>query len=129
LPVAEVALKYKQLWTVESIFRTMKSLLDTRPIYDKRDETIRGSCSFLALVLRKELQDRLDRAPGDRIEWADAIRDIGHLSEVEIERGSSRFILRGPPRGVAARVFQAVGVALPPTLRRLPGASAGGGPE
>ena len=39
----------------------MKSLLQTRPIFHKRDETIRGHvfCSFLALVLRKELEDRL----------------------------------------------------------------------
>ncbi|MFN0169554.1 MAG: IS1634 family transposase, partial [Bryobacteraceae bacterium] len=48
----EVALKYKQLWMVEDIFRSMKSLLETRPIYHKRDETIRGHvfCTFLALV-------------------------------------------------------------------------------
>ena len=57
----QVALKYKQLWTVEAIFRTMKSQLHTRPIFHKCDDTIRGHvfCSFLALVLRKALQDRL----------------------------------------------------------------------
>jgi len=37
-----VALKYKQLWMVEDVFRSMKSLLDTRPIFHKCDETIRG---------------------------------------------------------------------------------------
>ena len=58
LPSAEVALKYKQLWMVEQLFRSMKSVLETRPIYHKCDETIRGHvfCSFMALVLRKELQ-------------------------------------------------------------------------
>ena len=52
---ADVALKYKQLWMVESIFRSAKSLLETRPIYHKVDDTIRGHvfCSFLALVLAK----------------------------------------------------------------------------
>ena len=61
LPTAEVALKYKQLWMVEDIFRSAKTLLQTRPIYHKCDETILGRvfCSFVALVLRKELQDRL----------------------------------------------------------------------
>ena len=55
LPTHEVALKYKQLWMVEAVFRSMKSLLDTRPIFHKCDETIRGHvfCSFLALLLRK----------------------------------------------------------------------------
>lgn len=42
--------------------RTLKSVLETRPIFHKRDETIRGHvfCSFLALVVRKELEDRLE---------------------------------------------------------------------
>ena len=46
---------------VEGLFRSMKSILETRPIYQQCDETIRGhvSCSFLALVLLKELQARL----------------------------------------------------------------------
>ncbi|MHB1795340.1 MAG: IS1634 family transposase, partial [Acidobacteriaceae bacterium] len=68
---AEVALKYKQLWRVEDVFRSMKSLLDTRPIYHKCDETIRGHafCSFMALLLRKELEDRLARK-GWKLEWA-----------------------------------------------------------
>jgi transposase len=58
LAAGEVAVKYKQLWMVEDILRSMKSLLETRPIYHKCDETIRGHvfCSFLALILRKELQ-------------------------------------------------------------------------
>jgi transposase len=43
-----VALKYKELWQVEQVFRDMKSVLDTRPIFHKLDETIRGHvfCSF-----------------------------------------------------------------------------------
>ena len=67
---AEVALRYRDLWMVEAIFRTMKSLLETRPIYHRCDETIRGHvfCSFLALVLRKALQDRL-AAHGLAAEW------------------------------------------------------------
>src|SRR6266436_7988799 len=36
-----VAHVYKNLWTVEAIFRTTKSILETRPIYHKRDTTIR----------------------------------------------------------------------------------------
>ena len=56
LSAKAAALKYKQLWMVESIFRSMKSLLETRPIFHKCNATIRGHvfCSFLALLLRKE---------------------------------------------------------------------------
>ena len=61
LSAEEVALKYTQLWQVEALFRATKSLLDTRPIFHQRDETIRGHvfCSFLALILRKALLERL----------------------------------------------------------------------
>ena len=52
-------LQYKKLpWLVEHWFRSCKTLLETRPIYHRCDETIRGHvfCSFLALLLRYELQ-------------------------------------------------------------------------
>jgi transposase len=116
----EVALKYKQLLEVEQLFRSAKSVLETRPVYHKCDETIRGHvfCSFLALVLMKELHDRLE-AKGLKLEWADIIRDLNRLQEVEIEQDRKRFVLRTQTQGTCGKVFQAVGVALPPTLRQL----------
>ena len=118
LPAAEVALKYKQLWMVEDVFRSMKSLLDTRPIFHKCDETIRGHvfCSFLALLLRKELQDRL-AGPDGRVEWADVIRDLDNFVEMEITFGGKGYLFRGPAKGSVGKVFQSCGVALPPTVR------------
>ena len=63
IDAAEVALQYKRLWMVEQWFRSCKSLIHTRPIYHHHDATIRGHvfCSFLALVLRQELQTRLEK--------------------------------------------------------------------
>ena len=124
LAPADVALKYKQLWMVEDIFRTAKTLLETRPIFHKCDETIRGHvfCSFLALLLRKELQDRLE-AKGHNVEWADLLRDLEQLEEVEVAHGGQRFLLRTEAKGCCGKVFQAAGVALPPTVRRLATAS------
>ena len=60
LPVHEVALKYKQQWMVEEMFRSMKSLLDTRPIFHKCDETIRGHvfCSFRAPRMHRSRASR-----------------------------------------------------------------------
>jgi len=118
LPAPEVALKYKQLWMVEDVFRSMKSLLDTRPIYHKCDETIRGHvfCSFLALLLRKELDDRLARK-GWKLEWADVVRDLDNLVEMEVAIGGKGHVFRGQSSGVTGKVFQACGVALPPVLR------------
>ena len=119
LDSAEVALQYKQLWMVEQWFRSCKSLLQTRPIYHRCDETIRGHvfCSFLALVLRQELQARLEER-GEEFEWADVISDLDRLQVVEVEQDGKRFLLRSEVQGSCGAVFQATGVALPPTVQQ-----------
>ena len=120
LSAKELALKYKQLWMVEAIFRTMKSQLATRPIFHKCDDTIRGHvfCSFLALLMRKELEQRLEQR-GWSLEWADVIRDLDRLQEIEIRLDGKRYLLRTETKGTTGKVFQACGVALPLTLRLL----------
>ncbi len=125
----ETMLCYKQLWRVERAFRTSKSLFATRPIFHKLDETIRGhvSCSFLALVLKKELEDRIANigkpaADGDAAEggsWPDILADLNSLSETEVEQDGKRFLLRSAPRPAASLALRAAGVALPPTVRQL----------
>ena len=118
LSAAEVALEYKKLWMVEQWFRSCKSLLETRPIYHHRDETIRGHvfCSFLALVLKQELQARL-QARGHHFEWADILRDLERVQYVEVAQGAKHFLLRSELQGTAGHVFQSVGVAVPPTVQ------------
>jgi len=121
LSAADIALKYKQLWMVEHLFRSAKSLLETRPVLHKYDRTIRGHvfCSFLALVLRRALQERLD-SKGSSLEWADILLSLDGLNETELNHQGKRLILRSDPKPTCTRVFQAVGVALPPQVRRLP---------
>jgi transposase len=119
ISAADTALKYKQLWMVEDMFRAMKSVLVSRPIYHKCDATIRGHvfCSFLALLLRKELQDRLE-AQGWKLEWRDIIHDLDNLLEMEINLAGKVYTIRNETTGTIGKVAQACGVALPPTLRR-----------
>jgi transposase len=118
LSARELALRYKQLWQVEAIFRTMKTQLATRPIFHKRDDTIRGHvfCSFLALLLRHELQLRLERR-GWKLEWADVLQDLDQLQEIEIKVNGKGYTLRTEANGTVGKVFKACGIALPPTLR------------
>jgi hypothetical protein len=120
LPAAQVALKYKELWQVERAFRDMKTLLETRPIFHKRDETIRGHvfCSFLALLLRKELDRRLEKA-GHVFEWSDIKQDLEALQETAIEENGRSLTVRSQCLGTCGKVFQAVGVAIPPTIREV----------
>ncbi len=90
----------------------MKSILDTRPIYHQLDETIKGHvfCSFLALVLRKELDKRLE-SMGLDLEWNDVKRDLLALQE--------KASIRTAPQGSCASICRAVGVALPQTIREI----------
>jgi transposase len=105
---------------VERVFRDVKSLPATRPIFHQRDQTIRGHvfCSFLALVMRKELDRRLEAA-GHHFEWADVKQDLKALQQVTIEEGDRRLAIRSRSKGVCGKIFQAVGVAMPPTIREV----------
>lgn len=116
----EVALKYKELWQVERAFRDIKSVLETRPIFHQRDDTIRGHvfCSFLALVLRKELERNLEQA-GHRFEWAHIKQDLKALEETRIEENGKQLAIRSQTKGVCGKLFQAVRVAMPPTIREM----------
>jgi transposase len=123
-PAEEVAGKYKQLIQVEDIFRQTKSLLETRPIFHKRDETIRGHvwCSFLALILRKELRDRLEacrKEDEERLEWAGIVEGLESLGEAEIASGGKKYLWRSEAKKAAVKAFSACGMALPPVIRQI----------
>jgi transposase len=120
----QAMLRYKQLTSVEQTFRTEKHLFATRPIFHKLDETIRGhvACSFLALVLKVELEERIDgpkrtvKGPR-RSAWPEILADLDSLTETLIEQDGKRFLVRSAPRPAASLALRAAGVALPPTVR------------
>lgn len=120
LPADKIALKYKELWQVERIFRDAKTMLHTRPVFHQKDENIRGHvfCSFLALVLRKDLERRLNDA-GHIFEWSDIKQDLKALEQVTIEENGRRLSIRSDSKGVCGKVFQSVGVAMPPSIREV----------
>ena len=111
--------RYRE-WDIERAFQTSKSLFATRPIFHKLDETIRGhvSCSFLALVMKKELEDRIANL-GLAGSWPDILADLDSLTETKVEKDGKRFLLRTPPRPAASVALRAAGVALPTTMRQL----------
>jgi hypothetical protein len=111
---------YKALWTVEDIIRTTKSIIETRPIYHKRDATIRGHvfCSFLALVLKQELESRMRRTDLEW-EWKEVIRGLDALQQVEANFQGRRFLFRSQLTADASQAVRATGVAIPPTLREI----------
>lgn len=75
---------------------------------------------FLALLLRKELLDRLaDRhTPGP--EWQHIIDDLLDLSVVDIEQDGRRARLRTAPRPSIDPICRALGLTLPPIFQEMP---------
>ena len=116
-----VGLRYKELWMVEEVFRSIKSILTNRPIYHKCDETIRGHvfASFLGLVMLKELLARLKEKGRHEVEWGRLKEDLLRVQETELDLEGKRFRIRGELPGDAGKALQAVGVAVPPAVSAL----------
>jgi hypothetical protein len=114
----QAVLRYRDLIQVEQLFRTAKALMRTRPIYHSSDAAIRGHvfCSFLALILRKELDERCRNA-GFRPEWGDVLRDLDRFQEVTITQDGRAMTLRTPATGTIGPLFKAARIALPPNVR------------
>ena len=117
----QVILRYRNLLAVEDAFKTAKALLATRPIFHKTDAGIRGHifCTFLALVLRKELIDRLT-ARRSRLEWQRIIDDLADLSAIEVEQDGRRARLRTAPGPTIDPICRALGITLPPVYQEMP---------
>jgi hypothetical protein len=114
----QAVLRYRDLIQVEQLFRSAKALMRTRPIYHSSDAAIRGHvfCSFLALILRKELDARC-RTAGLQPEWGDVLRDLGRLQEIVVDKDGRQMTLRTPATGLVGPLFKAARVALPPNIR------------
>jgi hypothetical protein len=69
-------------------------------------------CSFLALLLRYELERRLEQR-GIKLEWVDVIHDLDRLQQIEVLIAHKKYLLRSETRATIAKVFQAGGVAVP----------------
>jgi transposase len=126
LTTLQVVLRYRNLLAVEQGFFAAKTLLATRPIFHRTDAAIRGHifCTFFALVLRKELMDRLEARHLALPEWQQVIDDLIDLSEVEVEQDGRRALLRTAPGPTIDPLCRAVGVSLPPVFQELPRAEA-----
>ena len=77
LSALQVVLRYRNLLAVEDTVKTTKALLTTRPIY-KTDAAIRGYIfsTFLAVLLRKELFDRLAARRHSDLQWQHIVDDL-----------------------------------------------------
>jgi hypothetical protein len=52
-------------------------------------------------------------------EWAEIKQDLKALQEIVIEEEGKSLVIRSECKGTCGKVFQSVGVAIPPTIREL----------
>jgi hypothetical protein len=76
-------------------------------------------CSFLALLLKSALDDRI-AGLGQTGSWPAILADLDSLTETEIDQDGARFRLRSAPRPAASLALRATGIALPPTVQTVP---------
>src|SRR6478735_4095969 len=133
LSALAVVLRYRNLLAVEQSFLASKALFATRPVFHRTDAAIRGHifCTFLALVLRKELLDRLAARSTALPEWQHIVDDLADLSTVEVDQDGRRALLRTAPRRfcasgrcpiskcLAQRLCRRSSMGLAPTQHRL----------
>lgn len=117
----EVAVAYKNLLWIERLFRDLKSLLETRPIFHHwvRDN-VKGHVfgCFLALYMVVVLRKKIE-ALGRKVEWEDLVRDLSQIRAIGLRLEGQRFLLRTDLAGVAHLAFKAMGLRPPPLAQSL----------
>jgi transposase len=118
----EVTKSYKSLWEVESVFRTLKDVLEIRPIFHRKESHVKGHvfCSYLALCLLITLRKSLkEHSTGKAISWDDVIRDLHSFRIIKATFSGKTYLMRTEFKGTAHRCFQAVGLRPPPVIWRM----------
>ncbi len=115
LTAEDVALGYKQLKEVERAFRTLKTTLELRPIYHRKDERIKAHVllCFLALVLTRIAEHKTG------LTW-DKIRSVMerlHLGEFQSKDG--RILQRTELTPEQANILKKLNFSPPPKLYKI----------
>ena len=121
LSAVEAVRAYQDLWRVEAAFRSMKDVLELRPVWHRVEQRVRAHVLVAALALACDwvLQRKLERAGlgllSSRAAWA-ALEAVS-LVEFELPGGKTKagVCVNGDDGGhssEARRVLQALGVKL-----------------
>lgn len=115
LSAEDVALGYKQLLEVERAFRTLKTTLELRPVYHRKDERIRAHVfiCFLALLLVRIAERKTGRT------W-DQIRSIMeriHLGEFFSKNG--RVFQRTELTHDQVSILKSLKIPAPPKIKNI----------
>lgn len=112
----EAAMVYKELWRMEQAFRNLKTNLDMRPMYHRKESRIRGHIMvcFLALVMESYLALKL-RESGCTSSVKDFLHDVGQM-KASLVRIDGVEQVRTELHGEANQAFVAIGTQAPPRV-------------
>lgn len=128
LDAREAVARYKELSDIEDYFRSVKDIIDGRPVWHKKDERICAHLfvAQLSLLLLRLLRERLERAslPMSPKDALDAVKSLG-IAVLDL-KGSEQVMVAGAKRD-ARRVLSALAIqdTQPPGSMRN---SSGGAP-
>ncbi len=116
LSAADVALGYKQLLEVERGWRDMKTTLDLRPVYHRREDRIRSHVllCWLSLLLIRIAEN----ATGDT--WRNLRFELAKCHRVRLAGSAGDVLQRTELTARQAAIFKALGVPEPPRYAELP---------
>jgi hypothetical protein len=115
LTAEDLALGYKQLMRVEQCWRTMKSGLQTRPVFHWTAPRIGAHITVCVLAL---LLERIaERRAGDT--WRNILAQLDTVKVVEYERADTRVRQTTELRGALPELLRRLEVPQPPKLHHV----------
>jgi len=112
LSAEDVALGYKQLLEVERAFRTLKSTLELRPVYHRKDDRIKAHVllCFFALVLIRIAEVKTG------LSWRKIRAEMQRMHLVEIQTKDGRILQRTELTPEQSNILKKLNISPPPKL-------------
>lgn len=110
LPLEEVVKGYKDLWKIERSFRTIKSFVDMRPVYHRKDE--RTEAHVFLCVLSFLLSRLLEKAMNDEMTIASISDKLSELKALPVKVSGGIITIRTESEN-ARRVLERMNIPYP----------------
>jgi transposase len=116
LSAIQVVERYKDLWQIESAFRSLKSELEVGPIYHFKDRRIRAHIMicFLAFCMRVALYKKLKiHFKEEKFSFSALMKDLTTLQAICLTIKDKKVKLRTELKDGASHIFRAIGMRPP----------------